>query len=98
MDISPRPQIAIIADDLTGAADAGAYFAQVGLVTLVALAPEDSILSSSKDSILSLSKDSTPLPCNVLVVSTESRHLARDEALVQVQRAARRIAADCRAA
>jgi uncharacterized protein YgbK (DUF1537 family) len=32
-------QIAIIADDLTGAADTGARFAQAGLVTVITLAP-----------------------------------------------------------
>jgi uncharacterized protein YgbK (DUF1537 family) len=101
MDMSPKPQIAIIADDLTGAADTGAYFGQVGLVTMVVLALDGCVsagsVEPSKDSILSLSKDAAPLPCNVLVVSTESRHLARDEAVVQVQRAARRIADECQA-
>jgi uncharacterized protein YgbK (DUF1537 family) len=85
------PQIAIIADDLTGAADAGAYFAQVGLTSILSLTSASPV-EPSKDSILSLSKDATPLPSNVLVVSTESRHLARDEAMSQVQRAAQRIA------
>jgi uncharacterized protein YgbK (DUF1537 family) len=74
------PQIAIIADDLTGAADTGAYFGQVGLVTMVVLTP-----------------DRAYPPSDVLVVSTESRHLARDEAVVQVQRVAGRIAAECEA-
>ncbi len=85
MNMLPKPQIAIIADDLTGAADAGAYFAQLGLVTLVALAPLDGRAAAP-----------APLPCNVLVVSTESRHLARDEAMGQARRAARRIAAEGR--
>jgi uncharacterized protein YgbK (DUF1537 family) len=83
MNMSPKPQIAIVADDLTGAADAGAYFAQVGLVTMVALALDR--------------RDAAPPPSNVLVVSTESRHLARDAAIGQVRRAARRIADECRA-
>ncbi len=77
------PQIVIIADDLTGAADAAAYFAQVGLVTMVALAPARRAAAPAL------------LPSNVLVVSTESRHLARGEAIIQVRRAARQIAAEC---
>jgi uncharacterized protein YgbK (DUF1537 family) len=84
MNISPKPQIAIIADDLTGAADAGAYFAQVGLVTMVALPPGG--------------RAAVPPPCNVLVVSTESRHLARVEAAAQAGHVAGRIAAECPAA
>jgi uncharacterized protein YgbK (DUF1537 family) len=36
----PEPQVAIIADDLTGASDSAIYFAQAGLTTLVSLEPE----------------------------------------------------------
>jgi uncharacterized protein YgbK (DUF1537 family) len=83
MDKSPMPQIVIIADDLTGAADAGAYFGQVGLVTMVALTPDR--------------RAAVTPPSNVLVVTTESRHLARDEAIIQVRRAAGQVAAECQA-
>jgi 4-hydroxythreonine-4-phosphate dehydrogenase len=67
------PQVAIIADDLTGAADAGAPFARAGLLTLIALAPE------------------AILPADVLVLSTESRHLAAEAAADRVRRAAERV-------
>ena len=64
------PQIAIIADDLTGGADSGAPFARAGLVTLIALSPTAPYLES-----------------DVLVVSTESRHLIADQALAKAWRA-----------
>ncbi len=71
--MNSTPQIAIIADDLTGAADTGACFAGLGLVTSVALAP-----------------DSLPT-CDVLVLSTESRHLTREQAVAHVRSATARI-------
>jgi uncharacterized protein YgbK (DUF1537 family) len=71
--MNATPQIAIIADDLTGAADTGACFAGLGLVTSVALAP-----------------DSLPT-CDVLVLSTESRHLTREQAVAHVQSATARV-------
>jgi uncharacterized protein YgbK (DUF1537 family) len=47
------PQIAIVADDLTGAADTGARFAQAGALTMLALAaepPESDVLVISTES------------------------------------------------
>lgn len=73
------PQILIIADDLTGAADAGARFAHAGLLTLVALAPAAQCPQS-----------------DVLVVSTESRHLAPDEAATRARLVASRIQRECK--
>jgi len=60
-------QLAILADDLTGAADTGAAFA-TRAVTLIAFTPH------------------AP-PADVLVLSTESRHLPRDQAVARVRAA-----------
>ena len=62
--IVPMPQIIIVADDLTGAADTGGVFAQAGLATLVALA------RSSKQpecDVLAVSTASRELPCEEAV-------------------------------
>jgi uncharacterized protein YgbK (DUF1537 family) len=67
------PQILIIADDLTGAADTGAAFAKAGWSTLVLL-----------------DSDARLPEADVLVVSTESRDLAREEATARVRQAVRR--------
>ena len=69
-------QLAIIADDLTGASDTGAAFARQGLRTLVWLSPSTG--------------DDLPL-ADVLVVSTESRHIPRDQARDAVSSCARRV-------
>jgi uncharacterized protein YgbK (DUF1537 family) len=66
-------QIAVIADDLTGAMDTGARLAEAGLTTL-----------------LSLGSESLP-PSDVLVVSTESRHLPRDQAASRAMQAVKRV-------
>jgi uncharacterized protein YgbK (DUF1537 family) len=63
------PHILIIADDLTGAADTGAGFANAGWLTLIILDPT----AQTPDS-------------DVLVVSTESRDLAREAAAARVRR------------
>src|SRR5579884_4019048 len=56
------PQLAIIADDLTGAADAAAPFASAGRATYVAVDHDD-------------------LPdCDVLSLSTASRHFSAEQA------------------
>jgi uncharacterized protein YgbK (DUF1537 family) len=60
-------QLAILADDLTGAADTGAAFA-ARAVTLIAFTPH-------------------ALPADVLILSTESRHLPRDQAVARVRAA-----------
>ncbi len=60
-------QLAILADDLTGAADTGAVFA-TRAITLIALTPQ------------------AP-PADVLILSTESRHLPRDQAVARVRAA-----------
>ena len=61
-----RPfQLAIIADDLTGAADAGIAFSRAGLTSIIALGGQQP----------------TPLPtADVYVINTHSRHLSRAEA------------------
>lgn len=73
-----RPlQLAIIADDVTGACDTAACFAGSGLKTIVALAVEHL---------------TGPLPpAQVLAVSTESRHGSADAAMEAVRRAAEAI-------
>jgi uncharacterized protein YgbK (DUF1537 family) len=68
------PQIVMIADDLTGGADAGATFARAGWWTLLALAPAVQCPESE-----------------VLIISTESRHLAQEEAAARVRFAAGQI-------
>jgi len=68
------PQLLIIADDLTGAADTGAAFANAGWLTLVILDPNAQAPESG-----------------VLVISTESRGLAREEAGAQVRHAIHQI-------
>ena len=65
-------QLAIIADDLTGAADAGAPFAQAGFHTVLSLG------------------SGSPRPDDVLVISTNSRHLPPDAAYTQVYQASAR--------
>lgn len=71
--MTPPPQIAIIADDLTGAADVGAGLAGKGLVALVSLGP-----------------GSVPA-ADVLVVSTESRHIPEQDAVARVGIGARHL-------
>jgi uncharacterized protein YgbK (DUF1537 family) len=70
------PQIAIVADDLTGAADTGARFAQAGALTMLALAAAE------------------PPESDVLVISTESRHLKKDQAALMVRQAVQRVGGD----
>jgi uncharacterized protein YgbK (DUF1537 family) len=62
------PHILFVADDLTGAADAGARFAEAGWLTMIALEPAVRVPES-----------------DVLVVSTESRDLAQENATAQVR-------------
>ncbi|MFQ5828823.1 MAG: four-carbon acid sugar kinase family protein [Candidatus Methylomirabilia bacterium] len=73
------PYISIIADDLTGAADTGAPFARARLVTLITLVggPTSHARHDPQG--------------DVLVLSTESRHLARAEAEARVRLAAGRV-------
>ncbi len=59
-------RLTILADDLTGAADTGSYFAQLGL-----------------DARISLSPDHFP-DCDVLVLNSESRRLALEQAAERV--------------
>lgn len=66
----PAPQLAVVADDLTGAGDTGGAFARHGLATVV-----------------SLGYGRTP-PCDVLVVTTESRDLDAETAAHRAGRAA----------
>ncbi|MGK9168430.1 hypothetical protein KXR53_19110 [Inquilinus limosus] len=72
---SARPQLAIIADDLTGALDAAAPFAGRGLATIVVadLADLGPALAEAPD---------------ILSVSTQSRELAPDAAAERVARVA----------
>ncbi|HEY3288819.1 MAG TPA: four-carbon acid sugar kinase family protein [Anaerolineae bacterium] len=75
-----RPAITIIADDLTGACDTGAVFAQAGWRTLVLLAPESSPVAASGD-------------IDVLVYTTESRYLPVEQASAAVAHIAGRVIA-----
>jgi uncharacterized protein YgbK (DUF1537 family) len=75
------PQILIIADDLTGAADTGAAFANAGWLTLII-----PLLDQGR-----LEPTAQVPESDVLVVSTESRGLAREEAAAQVRRAVHQI-------
>ncbi len=61
------PEVIVIADDLSGAADSGVAFAARGYQTLV------------------IWDISNPPPLDVLVLSTESRHIPRDQAVAKVQ-------------
>ncbi|BCS32978.1 Hrp-dependent type III effector protein [Luteitalea sp. TBR-22] len=69
-------RLAILADDLTGAADTGAAFAAVGLRTVVLLSPDAPI----------------PADADVLVLSSESRASSRADAAEAIRRCAVRIA------
>lgn len=71
-------QFAILADDLTGAADSGAPFALAGLLTLVLVPGAPSLAAA-------------PQQGDVLVVSTESRHLDQEQAMARVRVAAGRV-------
>lgn len=69
------PRVLIIADDLTGANDTGVQFAKQGIDVLVSLWPQQSLEAYAP-------------ACQVLVVNTESRHLAPDEAFRRVSQVA----------
>ena len=71
------PQLAIVADDATGAADAGAAYARAGLVTLLALTLDQ------------------PPSCDVVIFSTESRHLGPAAARARVASVAGHIRDAC---
>ncbi|MDU4960597.1 MAG: four-carbon acid sugar kinase family protein [Sporomusaceae bacterium] len=71
------PQIAIIADDLTGATDTGVQFAKAGLRTHVMLGVDDNQV--------------LPETADVVVVNTDSRSLAAAAAYEQAARAAKLI-------
>ena len=95
--IVPMPQIIIIADDLTGAADTGAVFAQAGLAPYQ---PAPHQKRGSKErvgtglaTLIALSRAAEPPECDVLAVSTASRELPRDEAVERVREACTRWAA-----
>ena len=72
------PKVAIVADDLTGAFDAAAPFAARGLATRVAIAPAALARLGG--------------PCDVIALSTASRHLAPGEAATAVAAACRALA------
>src|SRR6185295_10330652 len=63
----PMPELLVIADDLTGASDAGVQFARKGISVLV---------------FTNVTCESTTLTTahHVIVVNTESRHLQAEEA------------------
>lgn len=87
------PHLVILADDLTGAADAAASFAQAGLRTVVALSlAEAGFLRKSQDPIdAPLSKagfsGKNPASIDVISLSTDSRQVAADEAARRVRQA-----------
>lgn len=68
------PALLIIADDLTGANDTGVQFARQGIETLVIIDPQHDLATTD---------------CQVLVVNTESRHCAPNEAYARVYQVAR---------
>jgi uncharacterized protein YgbK (DUF1537 family) len=73
-------RLAILADDLTGAADTGGPFAAAGRATAVLLSPDAP----------------APLPpADVIVLTSESRSLPPDQAREATRRCARRIDAWC---
>lgn len=74
MTIRGPLELAIVADDLTGALDAAGPFAERGLATRLIVAADGA-------------DDWLSAPCAVLAVTTESRHLARDEAADRVRAA-----------
>ncbi len=69
-------RLAIIADDLTGALDAAAPFAEAGWRTVIATAPEHLAF---------------PIEAEVLAVSTESREIPADAAVARVRHCAERL-------
>ena len=69
------PVLLIIADDLTGANDTGVQFARQGISTIVSIHHEIHLTIFAED-------------CQVLVVNTESRHVAPDEAYARVYKVA----------
>jgi D-threonate/D-erythronate kinase len=72
------PELLVIADDLTGAMDTGATFAQHGLTTLVLLGASPGAMPAA----------------DVLVVSTESRHIPQEQAVNAVRAAMRQAGAE----
>ncbi|MGZ8920493.1 MAG: four-carbon acid sugar kinase family protein [Limisphaerales bacterium] len=72
-DTSGSIALLIIADDLTGANDAGVQFAKRGIASVVLVEPEVAEL---------------PAGFEVVVVNTESRHVSPDEAALRVRRVA----------
>lgn len=78
----------IIADDLTGACDTGAVFAQAGLPTRVLLEPSALGGATGKLPAASNPEDAGGVFC----VTTESRHLAAAEATAVIRRVVDKIA------
>lgn len=72
MAAAVSPKLLVIADDLTGANDAGAQFAKFGIASVVLARPESKFLPSGFE---------------VVVINTESRHIAATEAAARVRRA-----------
>ncbi len=67
------PFLAIIADDLTGAADSGAVFARNGFRTVVVVAGS--------------AEELPPLDCDVVVIDIESRYLDPGRAAAEIRQA-----------
>lgn len=67
-----RPKLLVIADDLTGANDAGAQFAKFGIVVIVLARPDAAFPCDGFE---------------VVVVNTESRHVPAGEAAARVRQA-----------
>lgn len=66
------PRVLVLADDMTGALEVGALFAQRGLTSLVAIKPEAGI-------------EALRVEIQVLVINTESRHLPEQEAFERIR-------------
>ncbi|MCR4425705.1 MAG: hypothetical protein NUW23_05875 [Firmicutes bacterium] len=77
-DDEKLPKLGIIADDLTGAGDAGVQFRKAGLLTTVLIDEGSAELALRRS--------------NVVVLNTDSRHLVAERAYTAAYRAARLLA------
>lgn len=78
MTSGQAPQVTVLADDLTGAADSGVMFANHGLTTMV-------VWSRAETPDMSLDRATVPA-ADAQVVSSESRDCEQAEAVRRVQR------------
>lgn len=72
-------KLVVIADDFTGSLDTGIKFAQTGAVTQMMIGPEFELSEINED-------------CQVLIVDSETRHMAPENAYTTVYHLVRRLA------